>query len=236
MLGADGMVRLTNVIITKFLMRRNLTHIDSITHVPYDTQNSSDKTHQYNIKNYAFDMDKNGYITVAAINNNPRNKRKFVIILIFKEDSGTMLTQSNIKQTIERMQKNIEDELDEIIITSSSDNCKKQGVISGVESFKIDGSKSLDLEGKYPYYNLYPFDIFCTDIPAHVESHKHEIMSPAEVEQLLKDLCKPITSLQIEKSDDPQVVWVGARPGQVLRVISPSSITGEMIVYKYVRS
>ncbi|MCW4047555.1 MAG: DNA-directed RNA polymerase subunit H [Candidatus Bathyarchaeota archaeon] len=73
------------------------------------------------------------------------------------------------------------------------------------------------------------FDIF-----EHALVPRHEILSTKERDELLAQLkVQPYQMPQI-KSTDPAVKAIGAKPGDVLRIIRKSQTAGEHIAYRYV--
>ncbi|MEM3576897.1 MAG: DNA-directed RNA polymerase subunit H [Candidatus Bathyarchaeia archaeon] len=73
------------------------------------------------------------------------------------------------------------------------------------------------------------FDIF-----EHKLVPKHEILTEEEKEQLLAQYkVKPYQLPQI-KASDPAVKAIGAKPGDILRIIRRSPTAGEHIAYRYV--
>ncbi len=79
---------------------------------------------------------------------------------------------------------------------------------------------------------LKSFPVF--DIFEHALVPRHEILSEQEKAQLLdRYKVKPFQMPQIG-STDPAVKAIGAKPGDVLRIIRRSSTAGEHIAYRYV--
>ncbi|MDH7606708.1 MAG: DNA-directed RNA polymerase subunit H [Candidatus Bathyarchaeota archaeon] len=73
------------------------------------------------------------------------------------------------------------------------------------------------------------FDIF-----EHKLVPKHEILTPEERETVLAQYrVKPYQLPQI-KASDPAVKAIGAKPGDILRIIRKSPTAGEHIAYRYV--
>ncbi|XES78674.1 MAG: DNA-directed RNA polymerase subunit H [Candidatus Bathyarchaeia archaeon] len=76
------------------------------------------------------------------------------------------------------------------------------------------------------------FPVF--DIFEHALVPRHEILPKKERERLLEHLkVKPYQMPQIT-STDPAVKAIGAKPGDVLKIIRKSSTAGEHIAYRYV--
>ena len=79
---------------------------------------------------------------------------------------------------------------------------------------------------------LKSFPVF--DIFEHALVPMHEILTEKEQTQLLeKYKVKPYQMPQI-KSTDPAVKAIGAKPGDILRIIRKSSTAGEHIAFRYV--
>jgi DNA-directed RNA polymerase subunit H len=79
---------------------------------------------------------------------------------------------------------------------------------------------------------LKSFPVF--DIFEHALVPMHEILGAKEKEQLLAQYkVHPYQMPQI-KSTDPAVKAIGAKPGDILRIIRKSSTAGEHVAYRYV--
>jgi DNA-directed RNA polymerase subunit H len=79
---------------------------------------------------------------------------------------------------------------------------------------------------------LKSFPVF--DIFEHALVPMHEILGEKEKEQLLAQYkIHPYQMPQI-KSTDPAVKAIGAKPGDILRIIRKSSTAGEHLAYRYV--
>ena len=79
---------------------------------------------------------------------------------------------------------------------------------------------------------LKSFPVF--DIFEHALVPMHEIIGQKEKEQILAQYkIQPYQMPQI-KSTDPAVKAIGAKPGDILRIVRKSSTAGEHIAYRYV--
>ena len=71
-------------------------------------------------------------------------------------------------------------------------------------------------------------------VPDHVYVPKHEIMTLKESYQVLKDFnCKP-TELPLIFVNDPAILGLGVKPGDMIRITRKSPTAGESIYYRYV--
>jgi len=74
-----------------------------------------------------------------------------------------------------------------------------------------------------------PFNIF-----KHTLVPKHEILTPEEREELLKKYRIKPYQLPWIRATDPAIIAIGAKPGDIVRIIRKSKTAGEAIAYRYV--
>lgn len=71
-------------------------------------------------------------------------------------------------------------------------------------------------------------------VPDHIYVPKHEIMSKSEAEKILEKFnCQP-TELPLIFTNDPAIIGLGVKPGDMIRITRKSSTAGESIYYRYV--
>ena len=71
-------------------------------------------------------------------------------------------------------------------------------------------------------------------VPDHVYVPKHEIMSKKEAEEVLRKFnCKP-TELPLIFVNDPAIIGLGVKPGDMIKITRNSATAGESIYYRYV--
>ncbi|MFQ6080926.1 MAG: DNA-directed RNA polymerase subunit H [Candidatus Bathyarchaeia archaeon] len=76
----------------------------------------------------------------------------------------------------------------------------------------------------FPAFNLFQ----------HTLVPKHEILTPKEREKLLMEYrVRPYQLPQI-RSSDPAAKAIGARPGDIVRIIRDSPTAGKYVSYRYV--
>ncbi|MCS7128700.1 MAG: DNA-directed RNA polymerase subunit H [Sulfolobales archaeon] len=63
---------------------------------------------------------------------------------------------------------------------------------------------------------------------------KHEVLSPEEAAEVLKELSVKPIQLPWIKASDPMVRAIGARVGDIIKIYRKSHTAGETIVYRYV--
>jgi len=123
------------------------------------------------------------------------------------------------------------------------------GIVAMNTLYKLLKEKELEhaivvTEGRYTHavkqgakkrkVELLPKSFPVFDIFEHALVPKHEILSAKEKEQLLAQYkVHPYQMPQI-KANDPAVKVIGAKPGDVLKIIRKSQTAGEHIAYRYV--
>ena len=73
-----------------------------------------------------------------------------------------------------------------------------------------------------------------TLVPDHVFVPKHEILAKKEAEQVLENFnCNP-TDLPFIFVNDPAILGLGVKPGDMIKISRKSGTAGESIYYRYV--
>lgn len=71
-------------------------------------------------------------------------------------------------------------------------------------------------------------------VPDHVYVPKHEIMTIKEAEDILNKFnCKP-TELPLIFVNDPAIIGLGVKPGDMIKITRKSATAGESLYYRYV--
>ena len=73
-----------------------------------------------------------------------------------------------------------------------------------------------------------------TLVPDHIFVPKHEILAKKEAEQVLENFnCNP-TDLPFIFVNDPAILGLGVKPGDMIKISRTSGTAGESIYYRYV--
>ena len=71
-------------------------------------------------------------------------------------------------------------------------------------------------------------------VPDHVYVPKHEIIPKKEAQEVLEEFnCKP-TELPLIFVNDPAIMGLGVKPGDMIKITRKSSTSGECLYYRYV--
>lgn len=121
-----------------------------------------------------------------------------------------------------------EGRLAEIIVVAPEEVMKKKNMTDVVADFRAAAGKP---EALAKDYNMYPYHVFSLDIPRAQCVPTHEIADAAEVRAYLARERLSLADLRRVAASNPPVIWIGARPGQVVRIHAPSETAGESYDY-----
>ena len=71
-------------------------------------------------------------------------------------------------------------------------------------------------------------------VPDHVLVPKHEIMTKKDAEEVLETYHCRTTDLPLIFVNDPAIVGLGVKPGDMIRITRKSATAGESFYYRYV--
>jgi DNA-directed RNA polymerase subunit H (RpoH/RPB5) len=142
----------------------------------------------------------------------------YIILLSEFNDSSTRLTY--LTGRADKIRKMGKDKNPEIIIIA---NKQKTPVLS-------EGLRKKDIY-------MYEYVHFAIIFPECSQAELHEIMKPEEVKELLERF-RMTTPHKLTKivRDDTMVIWIGAKPGDLLRIKMMSEMTINTYCYRLVRN
>jgi DNA-directed RNA polymerase subunit H len=71
-------------------------------------------------------------------------------------------------------------------------------------------------------------------VPNHILVPKHEIMDKNDAEEVLKTYNCRTTDLPLIFANDPAIVGLGVKPGDMIKITRKSATAGESFYYRYV--
>jgi DNA-directed RNA polymerase subunit H (RpoH/RPB5) len=92
-----------------------------------------------------------------------------------------------------------------------------------------------ETDGRGPAFTLVPYHVFVIDIPRAACVPRYELVPAKEEAALLEqDRLQGKDALGRVAALDPPVVWIGGKPGQLVRIRAPSETAGEAVSYRRV--
>jgi DNA-directed RNA polymerase subunit H len=111
---------------------------------------------------------------------------------------------------------------------------KEANVDSGIMITSGRYTHAVKQSAKKRKIELLPRTFPAFDIFEHQLVPKHEILTKEEMEKVLAQYKVQPYQLPQIKASDPAVKAIGAKPGDILRIIRKSATAGEHIAYRYV--
>ena len=71
-------------------------------------------------------------------------------------------------------------------------------------------------------------------VPDHVYVPKHEIIDKKEAEEVLQKFNCKATELPLIFVNDPAIIGLGVKPGDMIKITRKSGTSGESLYYRYV--
>ncbi len=181
------------------------------------------------------DLDSLGYARLTALRNKPRGLRDAVIFLVLAAESKQAHHSADLRKLLEGLRYDpfVKDRhLDEVLLIVDDAFLSKKNVLDVVRSFQKDGPEGEDPVGAQgAFYTVRPYHNFMCNIPAAQIVPKHQILAPNQVKAFLEWHKLKLGSLPLIRDSDPPVVWLGARPGQVILIErdSETSVRAEVL-------
>ena len=111
---------------------------------------------------------------------------------------------------------------------------EEKGVDRGIIVAEKKYSAAIKKEAKIQNIELIPGRLPPSNIFLHELVPDHTILSPEEVEKLLKEYKIKLNQLPLIKVTDVAVVAIGGRLGDVIKITRESPTAGEHIAYRFV--
>lgn len=188
------------------------------------------------------EMEKNGFIRIDGISKNARGFRNRVIIMIMKSNdnyTGNNIDLKKVKRLIEIVDNSDvtkNDKLDEFFLIVNKEYFGRKNFDDIVKELYNRQKGGYDPKGEMPYYSIFPYHNFSFSVPKCKILFPHVLMSKEEVDELLQKERINFKDLPVILTSDVNIIWNGARPGQVVRIHRYSESALEAIYYRRVES
>jgi DNA-directed RNA polymerase subunit H (RpoH/RPB5) len=146
-----------------------------------------------------------------------------VIIVLIAPGSKYSAKSAEFKKIIKGLPKTKPGEQLEVIFVSS------ESLTSHIKRY-IDKHRAANTSLRIEHYD---YSFFLIEAPRHVSVPRHTVATREEVEAYCKYFYTTKERFpMIRESTDPQAVWLGLRPGMVVRIERPSDTAGFAVVYR----
>jgi DNA-directed RNA polymerase subunit H (RpoH/RPB5) len=170
-------------------------------------------------------LNQDGYYPVHMVTSNPDKSSKCIIAAILSENSKYYKKGADFENLIKVLERSVDKSIniEEVIIITTADIAAKKTIIKIVNRFSTAASKNILTKDNYKplskYYNLYKYSIFYMNVLRHVSvGSNYHVLSQNEKKEIIEHHRK-------NKSDFPKILagssivpWIGARPGDIIKV------------------
>lgn len=95
-----------------------------------------------------------------------------------------------------------------------------------IKAYREELGSSIQLEN-------HTYNLFIIDPTKHVSVPVHQILTEDEIESLCRRHCTVRDRFPKILQSDPQAVWLGLKPGMMVKIMSRSETAGKAVRYRY---
>jgi len=181
------------------------------------------------------DMEQFSYVRLDALRAAPRGARDWVVVLILSATGKYSHHSPDLRKLLdgietERAAK--EGRLDELIVVAERAFFAKSNLMDIIRDVQQRQPGGADLRGSAPFCSAIPYYVFSYNLPLSRSVPPHRLLSPAEVEALLRRERRKHHDLPVIFTSDPPVVWNGWREGGVVEIMRPSQTAGRAVYWR----
>lgn len=220
-------INIVNIIINEFFPNRSISMLNS--------QSFSDDE-------IISDMEKYGFVRIDGISKNARGLRNRVVFIVMKSNdnySGGNLELRKVKKLIEIVDNDDitkNDKLDEFFLIVNKEYFGRKNFDDIVKELHNRQKGGVDPDGESPYYSVFPYHNFSFSVPKCKILYPHILMNKEEVMELIQKERINFRDIPVILTSDVNIIWNGARPGQVVRIHRYSESALEAIYYRRIES
>ena len=190
------------------------------------------------------DIKQFGVMRLDARRTPPRGARDWTVVLVLDSDGKYASHVADLRKLLEGIQLERaaqSNRLDELFVIADDAFFARKNLVGLVQELaeraapqKRPGAwrAAGDPEGRTPFITLLPYCRFTFVVPDHQAIPAHRLMTDSDVEALLATERLAHADLPKISAQDPPVVWLGGRPGQVVEITRDSQVAGKALYYR----
>lgn len=168
-------------------------------------------------------LNTNEYVRIDGVRTDGKGTQQNIFVFLIMPKSRFALRAPDFKKLLNTLPKAALEHAEIMFVSEAelTNHIKKQ----------LDEFRS---ENRGTYIEAYTYDKFIIVVPLHVAVPKHEIAAKAEVDKWCEEFGTAREDLPKILSSDPPVVWLGAKPGDVVRIYRRSESAGHAVTMRHV--
>jgi len=191
------------------------------------------------------DMERFQYTRIDAMREKARGVRDWVVILVLGADGRYSRHSPDLRKLLEGIETEAaakSKRLDELIVVADLGFFSRNALTELIRHSQRTSAAArlaartttIDPTGVAAFYNAHPFGTFAVVVPEHKAVPQHIIMDNKESEKLLQAFWLTRTDLPTIYASDPPLIWLGAREGNIVKILRRSQTSGTSVYYRQV--
>jgi DNA-directed RNA polymerase subunit H (RpoH/RPB5) len=164
----------------------------------------------------------NKYVILPSAPKDDKDAKKVLVLLLIYPGTECENKRANMKKFIDKIEYPFAEVMTITQVKVSA------GVMGGLRQWEVDTSKA------YRSFKSFTYPLFNCIIPEYNQAPKYSILSEEDTDLLDKKAMMDKENLPKIFEHDPQMVWLGARVGDVVRIIRLSDNNMEDPYYRLV--
>lgn len=168
-------------------------------------------------------LNSNEYVRIDGTRTDGKGVQQNVFVFLIMPKSRFALRAPDFKKLLNTLTKSSLEHAEIMFVSEAelTNHIKKQ----------LDEFRS---ENRGTYLEAYTYDKFMIVVPQHVAVPPHSIASRAEIDKWCDEFGTAREDLPKILASDPPVVWLGAKPGDVIKIYRRSESAGHAVAMRQV--
>ncbi len=170
-------------------------------------------------------MDQFGFVRIDALD----KKDNLITFLVLNAHHDMSKTSAQLRKLIDSISPKSSNghALREVFIIVGDEFMQKKNMTESIDSYKRN---SEEIE-----YRLFKYEMFISVKPNHNSVPKHEIITQEEFNQIATTQYFTAKDLPIILYNDPIIVWIGAKRGDIIKITRDSQTAAITVIYRRVQ-
>jgi DNA-directed RNA polymerase subunit H (RpoH/RPB5) len=156
-----------------------------------------------------------------------KNSTHYLTVFLVLNINGKYSHSPELRKLLDSVSSEYKTSLYELIIIADELFFTKKSLLDIIKDYQKGKNNEFQI-----IYNAYPYHNFVMNIPLSESIPVHRIMTQKEIEKNIISEHIKISDLHIIYSNDPPIIWLGGKEGQVVEIQRKSVTSGIAINYR----
>ena len=163
----------------------------------------------------------------SMITGQEKNSAHYLTVFLVLNINGKYSHSPELRKLLDSISSEYKTSLYELIIIADELFFTKKSLLDIIKDYQKGKNNEFQI-----IYNAYPYHNFVMNIPLSESIPVHRIMTQKEIEKNIISEHIKISDLHIIYSNDPPIIWLGGKEGQVVEIQRKSVTSGIAINYR----